>query len=190
MIRDYSPLYFASVFLPWICFPYLIRFNPWAVLKKTNYEHHQDLLTYRQILLFLQLVALHHFVYVTLLPVLRTPKAHSYQAFTSSGEIPVINQSRLLDMPTVCGTNFASLSVLQYAVLAETVYDSAFGRDALEQKLDLSLGRDWNQALAIVATQKTDFTIFEHFRRLDEVVDVLVIRGTSSKSDMILTFSI
>jgi hypothetical protein len=156
----------------WICFPFLIRFNPWTVFDKRNYASHQDLLTYRRILLFLQLVALHYFVYATLLPILQRPKAYSLHTFKSPGDVPVVDQSRAFDMPSVCLTEFTGLSVVQYAGLAETGYDVVFGPEAIEQQLNLSFGHEWNQMLEIVSIQRTDFSVFGHFRRLDENVDV------------------
>jgi hypothetical protein len=67
--------------------------------------------------------------------IVRPPKYEPHD-FTSSGEIPVINSTMEIEMPTVCRTAFEGLSMLQFAGITETPHDSVFGEQYISAKCD------------------------------------------------------
>jgi hypothetical protein len=118
------------------------------------------------------------------------PKKYEARAFSSSGQVPIVNQTAIFAMPSICGMQIEGLSMVQYAGIAESGYDSATGEKSIDEKLTLVLGRDWNQSLQIVNTLQTDFSIYEHIKYITKDLDLIVIASKNSISDGLLAFSL
>jgi hypothetical protein len=130
------------------------------------------------------------FMIIIIVAVIAAPKKYVAHAFTTSGDIPRVNESAMFGMPPVCSTQFEGISMLQFAGIAETPYDSVFGQEPLGEKLALVLGRDWNKTYQVVNTIHGEFAVFEHLRYDERNLDFIVVRGANSISDELLAFSI
>jgi hypothetical protein len=190
LIQHFNWIYLLSSFVTWISFPFLIRFHIFKIFRKSNYEYHARFLKIGRILFGVNLVIFVYFLITIIIAIVMKPTKYEARTFSSSGQVPIVNQTTLFAIPSICGTQFEGISMVQYAGIVESGYDSAIGEKPIDEKLTLIFGRDWNQSLEIVNTLQTDFSIYEHIKYTTNDLDLIVIASKNSISDGLLAFSL
>jgi hypothetical protein len=190
MARHFSWIYLLSSLVTWVSFPFLIRFNVFKIFRKPNYEHHPKFLKCGRILLAVHGVFFAFSLIVIMTAIVSAPKRNAKHDFISSGTVPVINLSWASEMPTVCSTQFHSLSILQYAGIAEAPHDASCGEQFFMNKLTLMLGGNWSETFEVIRTVTTPFAVFQHIRSHTENLDIIAIAGKDPLSDNLLVSSI
>jgi hypothetical protein len=189
MVRHFNWIYLLSTMVIVACFPFLIRFHVLKIFGRFASDRHPRFLKIAKILFGIHIALFVIFLGSTA-GALTPPPKYAAHDFTSSGDIPIINRSMEMEMPSVCGTSFEGLSIFQLAGIAETPYDSVFGEQSIAAKMRLMLGRDWNQSFEILKTVKTDFSVFGHIKWHAQNLDLIVVTGGNSISDSLLSFAI